>query len=43
MEEKYEIMKLLKTKQILTKNLNDLIYGSAEIREKDSYKYIYSL
>lgn len=34
-------MKLLKTKQILTKNLNDLIYGSAEIRGKDSYKYIY--
>ena len=41
MEEKYEIMNLLQSKQTLTKKLNDLIYGSVEIREKDSNKYIY--
>lgn len=41
MEEKYEIMNLLQSKQTLTKELNDLIYGSVEIREKDSNKYIY--
>lgn len=41
MEEKYEIMNLLQNKQTLTKELNDLIYGSVEIREKDSNKYIY--
>ena len=34
MEEKYEIMNLLQSKQTLTKGLNDLIYGSVEIREK---------
>ena len=41
MEEKYEIMNLLQSKQTLTKELNDLIYGSVEIREKGSNKYIY--
>ena len=41
MEEKYEIMNLLQSKQTLTKELNDLIYGSVEIREKNSNKYIY--
>ena len=41
MEEKIEIMNLLQSKQTLTKELNDLIYGSVEIREKDSNKYIY--
>ena len=41
MEEKYEIMNLLQSKQTLTKELNDLIYGSVEIRKKDSNKYIY--
>ena len=41
MEEKYEIMNLLQAKQTLTKELNNLIYGSVEIREKDSNKYIY--
>ena len=41
MEEKYEIMNLLQSKQTLTKGLNDLIYGSVEIREKNSNKYIY--
>lgn len=41
MEEKYEIMNLLQSKQTLTKELNNLIYGSVEIREKDSNKYIY--
>ena len=38
MEEKYEIMNLLQSKQTLTKELNDLIYGSVEIREKNSNK-----
>ncbi len=41
MEEKYEIMNLLQSKQTLTKELSDLIYGSVEIREKGSNKYIY--
>ena len=41
MEDKYEIMNLLQSKQTLTKELNDLVYGSVEIREKDSNKYIY--
>lgn len=41
MEEKYEIINLLQSKQTLTKELNDLIYGSVEIREKDSNKYLY--
>lgn len=41
MEEKYEIMSLLQSKQTLIKKLNDLIYGSIEIREKDAYRYIY--
>ena len=41
MEEKYKIMNLLQNKQTLTKELNNLIYGSVEIREKDSNKYIY--
>ena len=34
-------MNLLQSKQTLTKELNNLIYGSVEIREKDSNKYIY--
>ena len=41
MEEKLEIMNLLQSKQTLTKELNNLIYGSVEIREKNSNKYIY--
>ena len=34
-------MNLLQGKQTLIKELNNLIYGSVEIREKDSNKYIY--
>ena len=41
MEERYEIMNLLQNKQVLINELNNLIYGSVEIREKDSNKYIY--
>lgn len=41
MEERYEIMNLLQNKQALINELNNLIYGSVEIREKDSNKYIY--
>ena len=41
MEEKIEIMNLVKNKQILEKELELLIFGSVEIREKNSNKYIY--
>lgn len=41
MEERYEIMNLLQNKQALINELNNLIYGSVEIREKNSNKYIY--
>lgn len=41
MEEKIEIINLLKNKQILEHELNLLSYGSVEIRENDSNKYIY--
>ena len=33
MEEKFEIMNLLKSKQILEHELNSLAYGAVEIRE----------
>ncbi len=41
MEEKMEIMSLLQNKQILENELQVLAYGSIEVREKDSNKYIY--
>ena len=41
MEEKIEIMSLLQNKQLLEHELQSLSYGSVEIREKDSNKYIY--
>ena len=41
MEEKIEIMDLLQNKQVLEHELQSLTYGSVEIREKDSNKYIY--
>lgn len=41
MEEKFEIMTLLQSKQVLEAKLNSLIYGSVEIREANSNKYIY--
>ena len=41
MDEKLQIMNLLKTKQLLENKLQSLAYGSVEIREKDSNKYIY--
>ena len=41
MEEKMEIMGLLQNKQLLEHELQLLSYGSVEIREKDSNKYIY--
>ncbi len=41
MEEKMEIMDLLQNKQLLENELKSLAYGSVEIREKDSNKYIY--
>ena len=41
MDDKYEIMNLLQVKQNLTKELNNLVYGSIEIRENSSNRYIY--
>ena len=41
MEEKNEIMNLLQNKQILEHELQALTYGSVEIRENNSNKYIY--
>ena len=41
MEEKIEIMNLLQSKQVLEHELQSLIYGSVEIRENESNKYIY--
>lgn len=41
MEEKIEIITLLENKQILENELNSLYYGSVEIRENNSNKYIY--
>lgn len=41
MEEKIEIMNLLQNKQVLENELKKLAYGSVEIRENDSNKYIY--
>lgn len=41
MEEKIEIMNLLQTKQVIEHELQSLAYGSVEIRENDSNKYIY--
>ena len=41
MEEKIEIMSLLQNKQLLEHELQSIAYGSVEIREKDSNKYIY--
>ena len=41
MEEKIEIMNLLQDKQLLEHELETIVYGSVEIREFDSKKYIY--
>ena len=41
MEDKLEIMDLLQNKQLLEHELQLLAYGSVEIRENDSNKYIY--
>ncbi len=41
MEEKIEIMNLLQNKQVLEHELQTLAYGSIEIRENNSNKYIY--
>ena len=41
MEEKMEIMNLLQNKQLLEHELQSIAYGSVEIRENDSNKYIY--
>lgn len=41
MEEKIEIMNLLQSKQVFKHELQSLSYGSVEIRENNSNKYIY--
>lgn len=41
MDEKIEIIKLLQNRQKLEQELNLLVYGAAEIREKNGNKYLY--
>lgn len=41
MEDKIEIINLLKSKQMLERELNSLEYGAIEIRQNDYNKYIY--
>lgn len=41
MKDNFEVMSLLQDKEILEKELNNLIYGSVEIRKNESNKYIY--
>lgn len=41
MEEKFEIMNLIQTKQLLEHQLKNLIYGSIEVRSNNSKEYIY--
>ena len=41
MEEKIEIMNILQSKQVFEHELQSLSYGSVEIRENNSNKYIY--
>ena len=41
MDEKIEIMNLLQNKQLLEHELQSLAYGSVEIRENDSNRYLY--
>lgn len=41
MEEKFEIINLLQSKQILERELQKLSYGAVEIRENGANKYIY--
>ena len=41
MNEKFEIMNTLHYKHNLEEQLNNMIYGSIEVREKDAKKYIY--
>ncbi len=41
MEEKIEIINLIKIRQVLENELQSLSYGSVEIRENNSNKYIY--
>ena len=41
MEENIEIIRLLQNKQLIENELHSIAYGSIEIRENDSNKYIY--
>lgn len=41
MKDNFEVMGLLQDKEILETELNNLIYGSVEIRKNESNKYIY--
>lgn len=41
MEEKIEIMNLLQSKQVFEHELQSLLYGTVEIRQNNSNKYIY--
>ena len=42
MDNQIQILELINQKQILEAELNKLVYGSVEIREKDNKKYIYT-
>ena len=41
MEKKIEIISLIQNKQLLEQELNSLAYGTTEIREKNSNRYLY--
>ena len=41
MGEKIEIITLLQNKQVLKQQLSSLVYGTVEIRENNTSKYIY--
>ena len=41
MDENFELVKLITQKQVIEKELGDLVYGSPEIRSQGEKKYIY--
>ena len=42
MDKHMRVLDLLNQRQIKEKELNNLVYGSPEIRDKDNKKYIYA-
>ena len=43
MENQIEVLNLIDQKNVLNAELNKLIYGSVEIRDKSDKKYIYHI